>query len=209
MGHSVSEEHRRIISETHKGRKHSEETKRKISDANKGKRLSEEHKRNLSLSHPALSGKNHPMYGKYHSEEARRKMSLAQSGEKNHCWRGGVSFEPYGVEFNDELKEQIRERDNYQCQVCGIYQKDLSRSIDIHHIDYCKQNNDPQNLIALCTSCHGKTQFNRGEWEVYFKCTGPLRGFPRAARWAPHLPPLPQGVPGPVSDHPGVATGAL
>lgn len=165
-GHGVSEEHRRIISETHKGKPLSTETRRKISEGHKGKHLSEEHKKKLSLSRQTRSGENAPMYGKHHSEEARRKMSLAQSGENNHCWCGGKSFEPYGLEFNDELKKQIRNRDNYQCQLCGVYQEEISRSLDIHHIDYCKTNNDSQNLISLCTSCHSKMQGNHDELEA-------------------------------------------
>ena len=53
-----SEEHRKHLSESHKGINHpnygkhrSEETKRKISEAHKGKCLSEEHRKKLSESH--------------------------------------------------------------------------------------------------------------------------------------------------------------
>lgn len=49
-----TEEHRRRLSEAHKGKKQSEETKRKISEARKGKKrkpFSEEHKKHLSEAH--------------------------------------------------------------------------------------------------------------------------------------------------------------
>ena len=53
-GKTLSEEHRRHMSEAHKGSVHSEEWNRKISEAHKGKKLSEEHKRRLSESHKGL-----------------------------------------------------------------------------------------------------------------------------------------------------------
>ena len=30
-------------------------------------------------------------------------------------------------------------------------------NLHVHHIDYDKINNDPNNLVALCNSCHAKT----------------------------------------------------
>lgn len=96
--------------------------------------------------------------------------------EKNPAWLGGISFEPYGVEFNDKIRKQIRKRDNYVCQECGIMEKELSqrnnnyhKKLRIHHIDYNKQNNSPYNLISLCVKCHAKTQSNRNHWTNYFK----------------------------------------
>jgi hypothetical protein len=52
-GKTFSEEHRKKLSESGKGRTHSEETKRKQSEAHRGK--------------------NHYLYGKTHSEETRKK----------------------------------------------------------------------------------------------------------------------------------------
>ncbi|NQU99405.1 MAG: HNH endonuclease [Parcubacteria group bacterium] len=40
--------------------------------------------------------------------------------------------------------------------------------LSIHHIDYNKQNNNPNNLISLCRKCHVKTNFNRNYWKYYF-----------------------------------------
>lgn len=98
--------------------------------------------------------------------------------EKNPNWRGGISFEPYGIEFNNKLKEQIRIRDNFRCQQCFRHQDELFRntvagvrkvSLDVHHIDFNKRNNNPNNLISLCANCHGQTQFNREDWTEYFQ----------------------------------------
>ena len=88
------------------------------------------------------------------------------SGENNHAWQGGISFEPYGIEFNNQLREQIRERDNHICQLCSLPQN--GRKLAIHHIDYDKHNNDSDNLIALCNICHVRTNTNREYWEKHF-----------------------------------------
>ncbi len=66
----LSEEHKRKISESEKGRKFSEETKKKISEANKGKKLSEETKMKLSKLNK----------GKKLSEETKKKMSKIKKG---------------------------------------------------------------------------------------------------------------------------------
>ena len=57
------------------GKHLSEETKRKIAESHKGKKASEEQKCKMSQ---RMSGENHPMYGKHHSEETKRKISEAR-----------------------------------------------------------------------------------------------------------------------------------
>ena len=111
------------------------------------------------------SGENHPMYGRT-GENA---PMFGRIGEKHWNWQDGKSFEPYGSEFNDRLKEQIRERDNYTCQECRKTQEVLGCKLDVHHIDYDKTNNKPENLICLCKSCHMKTNFGREDWTEYFR----------------------------------------
>jgi len=97
----------------------------------------------------------------------RRAISECTKGENNPRWLGGVSFEPYSPEFNGKLKAFIRERDNHQCQKCGL--KENGNAHDCHHIDYDKKNSRPENLITLCSSCHSKTNSNRQYWQNYFK----------------------------------------
>lgn len=96
-------------------------------------------------------------------------MSKLLSGKNNPLWQDGKSFEPYGIEFNKELKGKIRKRDNCVCQECGRTQKELKRLLNVHHIDYNKQNNSPLNLISLCLKCHMKTNHNRKHWKQYFQ----------------------------------------
>ena len=107
------------------------------------------------------------------SDETRIKMSNSRLREKNPAWKDGVSFEKYNLEWDAQLKESIRMRDEHICQECGIHQDELSenwhKQLDVHHIDYDKQNCNPNNLIALCRQCHTKTNYNREHWLEYFR----------------------------------------
>jgi len=92
------------------------------------------------------------------------------TGSKAPNWQGGLSFEPYTDEFNDDLKQWVRSRDGYECQLCHMSEQEhiqtQGRVLSVHHIDYCKTNNNPNsNLIALCIECHGKTNGNRAYYE--------------------------------------------
>ncbi len=89
-------------------------------------------------------------------------LSKKLSGDVTHLWKGGKSREPYPIKFNNYLKEKIRKRDQYRCRVC---EKSYTRKLDIHHIDYDKDNLSENNLISLCRSCHRKTNFKREYWK--------------------------------------------
>ena len=69
-------------------------------------------------------------------------------------WQGGKSLLPYTPGFTRMVSRQIRERDDNQCQLCG---KPLDRPGELiaHHVDFSKDNHDPDNLITLCRPCHG------------------------------------------------------
>lgn len=98
-----------------------------------------------------------------HTEEAKKKQSLAHGGT-------GIPYEnsEYGADFDNALKEQIRFRDKYTCQMCGCSQIENGRQLDIHHIDYNKKHSEPNNLISLCRECHKTTNYNRIYWTSYF-----------------------------------------
>jgi len=93
-------------------------------------------------------------------------------GKDHYNWQGGKSFEPYGLEFNENLREVIRNRDRRKCQICEKTELDNGQKLIVHHIDYNKLNNNPKNLISLCRSCHGKTNHKKDYWIEYFKMYG-------------------------------------
>ena len=164
--HKRSEEWKRKMSETMKGKRHTEATKEKLRQINLGKRQSEETKKKIGLARK----------GKVLSKETREKLSKVligisqpwNAGIKHHNWQGGKSFEAYSLDWTDDLKESIRRRDNFTCQICGTHQEELEVKLDIHHINYIKKNLDPNNLVSLCRSCHMKTNYNRDYWLGFF-----------------------------------------
>jgi len=92
-------------------------------------------------------------------------------GENHPMWKGGLSFEPYGLDFNKKLKQKVKERDG-RCMLCNVNLEDLKllkRRVHIHHIDYCKTNNFPQNLVTLCINCHMVTNNNRNHWTTFLQ----------------------------------------
>jgi len=118
--------------------------------------------------------------GKQKSEKIKKKMSISATNryvnKENHpCWKGGKSFEPYGLEFDEKLREKIRKRDQYRCQQCFRNQNELhykngkKYKLNVHHIDFDKMNNDSKNLISLCHNCHSQTNYGREEWTSYFQ----------------------------------------
>ncbi len=76
-------------------------------------------------------------------------------------FEGFTKVRTYSYDFL-KLRNIIRERDNFTCQECNKFEEIL----DVHHIDFNKNNNAPLNLITLCHSCHSKTNYNR---EFYIK----------------------------------------
>ena len=107
--------------------------------------------------------------GKKFSKEFKEKARKRWLKDKNPSWKDGISFEKYGYDWTDVLKDSIRQRDNYVCQECGIHQDELSYRLHVHHIDYNKKNCNPNNLISLCRKCHLKTNYNREYWLNYFR----------------------------------------
>ena len=91
------------------------------------------------------------------------------SGENNPSWNGGSSFAPYPLGWTKAFKEQIRYRDSYKCQLCGVPEIECNRRLHVHHIDYNKMNINLENLISLCQGCHMLTNYNRDYWTEYLK----------------------------------------
>lgn len=154
IGKKKSEKHKQNMSKAFKNKKVSLKTRKKISNTLKGQSLEERgHKLNCSCSFC----------------KAKRKELI---NKNNHNWHGGISKLPYSFDFNKNLKEQVRKRDNYICQNCNITQKEhlliYKSKLSVHHIDYDKINSKENNLITLCHKCNIKANFNRKKWKSYF-----------------------------------------
>lgn len=78
--------------------------------------------------------------------------------KKGRQWR-------YPRSWTDALKARIRERDGHRCRLCGDAGTEAPC---VHHIDYDKDNLTDANLISLCRSCHGKTNYRRAYWQALF-----------------------------------------
>ena len=125
------------------------------------------------------SGKNNPRYNPRpkciicNKELKNRRATFCKthvkSGERNPHWCGGSSLKGYPLGWNNTFKEQIRQRDGYKCQMCGCPEIENNRKLNVHHIDYNKENLNLDNLISLCDSCHCKTGTHHQRWINYFR----------------------------------------
>lgn len=110
-------------------------------------------------------GNEHPAFGYKHEDQFKKFMSELFSGNGNPMygkfgvlsptWNGGTSFKEYPIEFK-QIRKSILNRDNYICQNLNCEHKSIK--LEVHHIDYNKQNNIPKNLITLCIDCHSVTK---------------------------------------------------
>lgn len=84
-------------------------------------------------------------------------------------WKGGISYLPYCHKFNESKKEEIRNKYNRQCFICGKKEEDNINRLGVHHVDYNKDqgcNGNKWVLVPLCNSCHMKTNHNRTAWQM-------------------------------------------
>lgn len=102
-------------------------------------------------------------YNKFCSHKC---YSLYSVREKASAWEGGISKLPYAFEFNKQLKQFIKQRDQNICQNPNCMN---TKNLHVHHIDYDKQNNNIENLVTLCRSCHTKTNHNRYYFTNYYQ----------------------------------------
>ena len=112
--------------------------------------------------------------------EQRQRLSDAHiginAGEKHHRWRGGKSLEPYGIGWTAARRRNARNRDHRMCQLCLKKPPQL----DVHHIDYDKKNNTPDNWICLCHRCHAQmtAKSNLGFYQELFTSLRQINKYP-------------------------------
>lgn len=170
---------RRFIHGHHRrGESHSIEAKEKISRANKGregKNLGRKHtpaelKKMRRYKHTVEAKRKigRSLKGRKLTDAHKRKISEANKAENNHRWQGGISFEPYCHKFNNKIKEEVREKYGRTCLLCGKTEEDNGRKLDVHHVDYNKEqgcNGYNFYLVPLCQECHGKITGDREYWK--------------------------------------------
>jgi len=93
------------------------------------------------------SGSSGIKWTKEQKEKLKKRPKLI--GEKNGMWKGGIK-KVYSSRFRRKLRQLIKKRDNFTCQNC------LKRTVMlvVHHIDENTKNDNLDNLITLCRSCH-------------------------------------------------------
>lgn len=127
------------IGDRNRGVPKSQESRKKMSASHSGKTLSDEHRLNIGNAQA--------------KRWAKGDFDNIHKGENNSHWRGGVE-KGYPKEFYD-IKDFIKERDRYICQICSksVYR---SRHGHVHHMDGNRLHNTDDNLILLCSTCHLK-----------------------------------------------------
>ena len=108
-------------------------------------------------------------------DQKQRRIPSIDYDDYSHRSYGDMPFNQlYGgkVWFN-KLRDNIRDRDGWQCQRlgCGVYGEFGNKGLivlDVHHIDCNKRNHDERNLITLCKSCHSLTNLKRTLWKIYY-----------------------------------------
>ncbi len=93
---------------------------------------------------------------------------LRMFGSGNPSWKGGISKEPYCINWNSMLRVYIKERDNYRCINPYCNSKDPD-DLTVHHIDYNKKSCDQENLITLCRSCNARANKDRSWHTAWYQ----------------------------------------
>jgi group I intron endonuclease len=108
LGFYPSEETRKKLSESLKGRKYSEETKRKLSEANKGHIVTEETRRKISEAQKGHTYNRGRIIGSM-PEEARKKISKTMKGmPKSEETKRKMSEAKKGKKLSEEHKQNMR-----------------------------------------------------------------------------------------------------
>lgn len=100
-------------------------------------------------------------------------FSKIYQGENSHSWKGGKPRHYTGGFWS--RRKEIRERDNYSCQLCGITEEEFGQEMSVHHIkkyrdfDDKKEANDPSNLVCLCEKCHRFVHSNANIDKIFIK----------------------------------------
>ena len=146
-----------------KGYKHSEETKRKISESEKGKIVSLETRKKLSIGQKLRFQKESVWNkGKKGVQKSKWKGKIIphlkryqfKEGSNHLNWKGGKSRNIHGGKKYKEWRLKVYKRDNFTCLICQI----VGGQLQAHHlmswVKYPKLRYKVDNGITLCKECH-------------------------------------------------------
>lgn len=150
------------------GKEHSEETKKQISSSLEGRFTGQDSPTwqggdvevecefcGNTLYRPKWNLKRKPRSFCADKDCRAKWLSKKYQGE-NHPRFKSNKDRLYSKEWTESLKEEVRLRDDRECQVCG--KNPSNRKLDVHHIDGDKHNCAKSNLISLCRKHHAKAE---------------------------------------------------
>jgi hypothetical protein len=191
-----SDETRRRMGESKKGKPLSKERKEEISKSSTGRTHTEEAREKIRQS---KLGERNPMYGKCGElsprykvkvsditrkrmsdsakkigkrEEIKLQRSVCKRGEKSSNWKGGTSFIPYCFKFDRKRKKAVIDFFGGLCICSG--ERQYHKKLSVHHIDHDKEqgcNGKPFNLVPMNDSHHAKEGHAQDEYKAYINKT--------------------------------------
>lgn len=94
--------------------------------------------------------------------------------ECHHRWRSawlsdkanGRTKREYPLRW-PRMRRKIVDRDGARCRnpLCW----GTGRFLQVHHIDHDKTNDDPLNLVTICSSCNMRANYNRPFWRAHYE----------------------------------------
>jgi hypothetical protein len=176
-------EHNEKIRQSKLGSKHpmfgkrlTEEWKRKISESSKGKILSIETRNKISESSIGKKG-TYGNLGKKMSITNRLNQSAMRKGNKSHFWKGGVTktneIIRSSMQYRD-WRKSVFHRDNYTCTWCGAKSGNGKKVIlNADHIKPFSCNPELrftlENGRTLCKQCHTTTDSYLSNFKKNYK----------------------------------------
>lgn len=143
--------------------KPSEETRKRMSASGKGRKFTEEHKRKIGESN---IGKN---LGKHPSDETKRKMHESHSG-KNNYWYGKKLSEAHKRKLSEKSKLNTQGPDNGHAKFYKIIDGDGNTEIIKSLMTWCKR----KNFEKSCNSLYSKIKKNPYFHGYYIEKVGEL-----------------------------------